>query len=128
MSSRSALVTAAGGIGDTIRMTPLVRALSGLGYEVDVLLAPDYLGAVQLFDGAPEIRRLYYVPSHWSREAERRIDGLRDRSYDVATFTVWSLRLRNLVTAQNTFAFDQHQWIQEGDIACSQRIAAALGW
>jgi len=128
MNSRSALVTAAGGIGDIIRMTPLVRALGGLGYEVDLLLAPDYLGTVKLFEGAPEIRRLYYLPSQWSQQTERRIEGLRERSYDVATFTVWSLKLRNLVAAQSTFAFDQRQWVQEGDIVCSQRIAGLLGW
>jgi len=128
MNQRYALVTAAGGIGDIIRMTPLVRALAELGYEVDVLLAPDYLGAVKLFEGAGEIRRLFYLPSQWSRQTERDTDGLGERSYDVATFTVWSSSLRGLVTARSAFAFDRHQWIQEGDIACSRRIAESLGW
>ncbi len=128
MSARSALVTAAGGIGDIIRMTPLVRALGALGYEVDVLLAPDYLGTVKLFEGAREIRRLFFVPSQWSQQTQRSIDGLREDSYDVATFTVWSSRLRDLVVARSTLAFDQRQWTQEGDIACSQRIAESLGW
>lgn len=128
MNIRSALVTAAGGIGDIIRMTPLVRALGTLEYDVDLLLAPDYPGTVKLFEGAPEIRRLFYVPSQWSRQTERSIDGLRERSYDVATFTVWSSPLRDLVVARSTLAFDQRQWILQGDIACSQRIAESLGW
>ena len=128
MNTRSALVTAAGGIGDIIRITPLVRALGGLGYEVDVLLAPDYLGTVKLFEGAREIRRLFYIPSQWSRQTERQIDGLRERTYDVATFTVWSSRLRDLAVSNRTFAFDQRDWIQEGDISCSRRIAEELGW
>ena len=128
MNQRSALVTAAGGIGDIIRMTPLVRALGMMGYEVDLLLSPDYLGTVKLFEGAPAIRRLFYVPSQWSQEAERRIDGLGERCYDVATFTVWSSRLRDLAKARRTLAFDQGQWINDGDIACSRRIAESLGW
>ena len=128
MSTGSAIVTAAGGIGDIIRMTPLVRALSSMGYEVDLLIAPDYLGTVKLFEGAREIRRLFYLPSHWSQQTERRIEGLGDRSYDVATFTVWSSRLRDLVVAGHAFAFDQREWIQAGDIACSRRIVETLGW
>ena len=128
MNAGSALVTAAGGIGDIIRMTPLIRALSLLGYEVDLLLAPDYLDTVKLFEGAREVSRLFYVPSGWSQQTGRKIDGLRERSYDVATFTVWSARLRDLVVARRAFAFEQRQWIQEGDIVCSRRIAESLGW
>ena len=146
MNSPSALVTAAGGIGDIIRMTPLVRALGILGYEVDLLLAPDYPGTVKLFEGAREIHRLFYVPSQWSQQTEHKsdklpscrglrqdgslsdIEGLRERSYDLVTFTVWSSRFRELVVARNKLAFDQRQWIQEGDIACSLRIAESLGW
>ncbi len=128
MNGCSALVTAAGGIGDIIRMTSLVRALGELGYEVDLLLAPDYAGTVKLFEGAREISRLFFVPSQWSRQTERKIDGLRERTYDVATFTVWSSRLLDLAVARRTFTFDQRTWIQEGDIACSRRIAESLGW
>lgn len=128
MSKRSAIVTAAGGIGDIIRMTPLMRALGALGYEVDFLIAPDYLGTVKLFEGANDFRRLYYVPSRWSQESQRSTEGLRDTSYDVATFTVWSSSLRSLVIAKRTFAFDRSEWIREGDVACSRRIAESLGW
>ena len=128
MKERSALVTASGGIGDIIRMTPLVRVLAILGYVVDFLLAPDYHGTVKLFEGAPEIRRLFYLPSKWSKESERNSEGVRENSYDLATFTFWSSGLRNLVTARRTFAFDQRLWIQEGDIACLRRIAESLGF
>jgi ADP-heptose:LPS heptosyltransferase len=128
MKRRSALVTAAGGIGDIIRITPLVRALAALGYEVDAVLAPDYPGTVKLLEGAAEIRRLFHMPSQWSRRTEPKINGLQAETYDVATFTVWSAGLQALVTARSRFAFDQRQWIQEGDISCCLRIAQSLGW
>jgi ADP-heptose:LPS heptosyltransferase len=128
MNKPSALVSAAGGIGDIVRMTPLIRALASLGYEVDVLLAPDYLGTVKLLEGAPEIRKMFYVPSQWSKQTERDIDGLRDRPYDIATFTVWSARLRDLVVARRVLTFDQREWIQEGDSSCSRRLAEEMGW
>ncbi|HYE13812.1 MAG TPA: glycosyltransferase, partial [Pyrinomonadaceae bacterium] len=54
-----ALVTAAYGIGDILRVTPLVRALALTGYSVDVLIAPDYPGVASLLEGAPEIQRLF---------------------------------------------------------------------
>ena len=38
----AALVSAAYGIGDILRTTPLVRVLARLGYQVDLLVAPDY--------------------------------------------------------------------------------------
>ena len=34
-----------------------VRVLAELGYQVDLLVAPDYAGSVKLWEGAPEIRR-----------------------------------------------------------------------
>src|SRR5262249_33522547 len=36
-----ALISAALGIGDILRVTPLIRVAYGLGYQVDVLLATD---------------------------------------------------------------------------------------
>ena len=58
----AALVSAAFGIGDIIRVTPLVRVLRRLGYEVDLLIAPDYPAAVELFGRSPELRRVIHYP------------------------------------------------------------------
>ena len=122
-----ALVTAAGGLGDILRATPLVRVFAGLGFEVDVLLAPDYSGTVALLEGAPDIRRLGFVPSRWSKERVERTAGLEAR-YDAAAFTYWSAQqLRGRVRASRTYAFDG-RWMADGDSACVERIAREAGW
>jgi ADP-heptose:LPS heptosyltransferase/glycosyltransferase involved in cell wall biosynthesis len=112
-ASGSALVCAAGGIGDILRVTPLIRVLSRLGYDVDVLLAPDDPAAAGLLAGAPEIRSLLVKPE--------------ERVYDVATFTHLSTRLGRWVHAERRYAFDA-SWRRDGDSACVERIARALGW
>ena len=61
----SRLCSAARGIGDILRVTPLVRVCRQLGYDVDVLLAPDYPDACALLDGAPDIRRVFLLPGPW---------------------------------------------------------------
>jgi ADP-heptose:LPS heptosyltransferase/2-polyprenyl-3-methyl-5-hydroxy-6-metoxy-1,4-benzoquinol methylase len=127
-ASKTALVTAASGIGDILRITPLIRVFALLGYQVDVLLAPDYLEVTTLLDGSPEIRRLFYLPSPWCGVKEQRLDGLRDTCYDLAIFTRWSLPLQKLVRASRSLAFQQAQWLQEGDIACVRTIAQEVGW
>lgn len=128
MNGLTALVSAAGGIGDILRVTPLVRVFARLGYEVDVLVAPDYLGTVKLLEGAAEIRRLFYLPSQWSSEKRQDIDGLDRQSYDIATFTLWSSTLQRNVIARRVFTFNQRQWVQEGDTSCVKKIARAVGW
>jgi ADP-heptose:LPS heptosyltransferase/glycosyltransferase involved in cell wall biosynthesis len=127
-AGKTALVTAASGIGDILRVTPLMRVFALLGYQVDVLLAPDYLEVTTLLDGAPEIRRLFYLPSPWCGAKDQRLDGLRDTCYDLAVFTRWSLPLQKLVRASRSLAFQQAQWLQEGDIACVKTIAQGVGW
>src|SRR5205085_7072228 len=97
MSSSTALVSAAGGIGDILRVTPLIRVFASLGYEVDVLLAPDYLDTVKLLEGAPPIRRLFYLPSSWCSDKRQSLDGLDQQIYDIATFTLWSATLQRFV-------------------------------
>ena len=128
MSSPTALVSAAGGIGDILRVTPLIRVFASLGYEVDVLLAPDYLDTVKLLEGAPPIRRLFYLPSSWCSDKRQSLDGLDPQIYDVATFTLWSATLQRFVLARQTFVFKQSQWLQEGDSHCVDQIARTLGW
>src|SRR5262249_22329879 len=116
------------GIGDILRITPLIRVFARLGYHVDVLLAPDDPEVITLLEGAPEIRQLFYQPSARCSEQQPRLDGLSQQVYDVATFTIWSLPLRSLVRAQRTLAFKRSQWRQEGDIACAAKMARAVGW
>lgn len=128
MRDRKALVTAASGIGDILRVTPLIRVCSALGYDVDVLISPDYPEASTLLEGAPEIRRLFFQSSAWSHQQDSRLDGLANEFYDVATFTHWSAPLRNLVHARAAIAFEISQWLREGDSACIEKIARQLGW
>lgn len=109
-------------------MTPLIRVLTGLGFEVDALIAPDYLDTVKLLEGAPEINSLYYIPSSWCSETPRQIEGLSSSYYDIATFTVWSSSLRSLVRTKRVFSFSQQEWISAGDTYCVQKIARAVGW
>ena len=119
-----ALVSVALGIGDILRITPLIRVVHRLGYEVDVLLATDYADSVGLLEGAPEIRRVFQLPS--PRRGGGQIDGLG--SYDVATFTTWSAPLRDRVRARTVHLFEQRRWLAEGDSRCVERIARNLGW
>jgi len=128
MSRPAALVSAARGIGDILRVTPLARVCVQLGYDVDLLLAPDYPGVAELLEGAEGIRRLFLLRGPWSGDGEERLDGLTRTVYDVATFTTWSLPFQHLVHARRMLAFDQADWIRDGDSASVRRIASALGW
>jgi len=128
MSRLAALVSAARGIGDILRMTPLARVCTRLGYDVDLLLAPDYPGVAELLEHADGIRRVCLMPGPWSGNGPRRIDGLDRHVYDVAIFTTWSQSFRHLVRAERTLTFDQSSWIRDGDTASIRRTAAALGW
>jgi ADP-heptose:LPS heptosyltransferase len=128
MTRRTALVSAASGIGDVIRITPLIRVCAELGYTVDVLLVPDCVESVELVAGAPEVRQLFYLPSRWSRDTRRRLDGLSADFYDIATFTTLSAPYRRLVRARRVFECDVYKWRQEGDVSCVEEIARALGW
>jgi ADP-heptose:LPS heptosyltransferase len=124
----SALVSVARGVGDIIRMTPLVRVCARLGFDVDILVAPDYADAVSLLRGAPEIRRLFVLPSPWSGRGETDVAGLDRARYDVATFSVWTADQRARVRADRCLVFDRAQWFREGDTACVQTLARQLGW
>lgn len=123
-----ALITASRGIGDILRVTPLVRVARQLGYEVDVLLETDYAEAVELLTGAPEIRRVFHRPSARCHGGNSDLNGLAGEQYDVATFTLWSAALRSQVRAKRTHEFDRAHWLAEGDTRSVERIARALGW
>ena len=104
-----ALISAALGIGDILRVTPLIRAAHGLGYDVDALLATDYPEAAKLIEGAPEIDRVFQVPSARCRDGVTMVEGLAESEYDVAAFTTWSAPLRKRVRSRRTLGFDRAQ-------------------
>jgi len=128
MTDRTALIAAARGVGDIVRITPLVRACVMLGYEVDVLIAPDYPDTASLLRGAPDIRDLFVLPSAWSASGVTDVDGLRTRRYDVAIHTIWTTTYRALVRADREIVFDRAMWFARGDSACVEASARALGW
>ncbi|MBN9509429.1 MAG: glycosyltransferase [Alphaproteobacteria bacterium] len=125
---RAALVAAAAGIGDVLRTTPLVRALHGLGYAVDVLLAPDCAETADLLRGAPEIRRLIVAGHGANLQAAPPIPELDGCEYDVAASTTWGAPLARRVKAARLLTFARADWLAEGDSASVARIARALGW
>jgi ADP-heptose:LPS heptosyltransferase/glycosyltransferase involved in cell wall biosynthesis len=124
----TALISAAYGIGDILRVSPLVRVFAQLGYEVDVLVAPDYPEILTLLKDAPEIRQLFHYENLRSNKGRQPVPGLGGKVYDVAAFTVWSLPLRRWVRAKRTFEFPQAQWLSEGDSACVEKVAREVGW
>ena len=56
---RTAIVACGGGIGDTLRITPLIRVLHKLGYLVDVMLYADHPETARLIEGTAEIRTVF---------------------------------------------------------------------
>lgn len=124
----TALVTAASGLGDILRVTPLIRVCAALGYQVDMLLAPDYPETATLFEGAPEIHQLFRRPGRWNGVAGTGGDPLPTARYDLAIFTYWSSILRAQIHADRSVCFDPRKWLVEGDHSCVVSIARALGW
>ena len=123
-----ALISAALGIGDILRVTPLIRVVHRLGYETDVLLVTDYPDVIELLEGAPEIRRVFHLPSPRRGGGPSQTDGLTSQTYDLATFTLWSAPLRDRVRARSVHLFERRRWLVEGDTQCVRQIARELGW
>jgi ADP-heptose:LPS heptosyltransferase/SAM-dependent methyltransferase len=117
-----ALVIATSGIGDIVRITPLIRVLHDLGHVVDVFLAPDYPETAQLLAGAPEIRRLICVPD--ARDGR----SLPDEEYALACATYWATDLLPSVRSRQKLSADREEWLARGDGGCIERMARALGW
>lgn len=128
LRARRALITAALGIGDILRVTPLIRVAHQLGFEVDVAIETDYPETSQLIEGAPEIRRLIQRPSRRHGSLSASWAGLDHEAYDIATFTHWSAPLRSQVRAAKSLQFDRATWLVEGDSRSIERIARELGW
>ena len=124
----AALVSVAFGIGDIIRITPLIRVLHRMGYSVDVLLAPDYPNVLELLRGAPEVRRILHYPGIRRNKGAQPFPELEGERYELATYTTWSAPLARWVKSKQNQAFTHGEWIASGDIACVGKIARALGW
>jgi len=125
----AALVTAASGIGDILRITPLIRVLHRLGHEVDVLIAPDNPEAADLLRGAPEIRELFVTTDTTNGRAATPLpQDMAGRNYALATYTRWSGPLAARVQAARALHFQPETWLAQGDIACVEDIARSLGW
>jgi ADP-heptose:LPS heptosyltransferase len=99
-----------------------------LGYEVDVLIEPDYIESVDLLEGAPEIRHLFYRSRSRNEPSFAHLSGLAGNYYDIATFTVWSQPLVSLSRATRKLVFDRVEWLRKGDSHSIGRIARELGW
>jgi glycosyltransferase involved in cell wall biosynthesis len=123
----SALITAASGIGDILRVTPLIRVAHRLGYAVDVLLAPDDPATAELLRGAQEIRHLFNHPEVLQSRASPHLTDLEDQRYEIATFTGLSARLARFVRADARYSFDRG-WRFEGDVVAVEKLARSLGW
>lgn len=124
----TAVVAAAQGIGDIIRMTPMVRVLDRLGYDTDLLIEPDFASTVELLEGAPEIRRLYHRSSNWSGETSTRMEGLTRERYTVAVASCLGAPLLDLLHAERKIAPSPEEWLRLGDSACLEQMARDLLW
>ena len=124
----SALVAAAGGIGDILRVTPLIRALHLLGHAVDVLLAPDNPQAADLLRGAAEIASLHVVPDTTPGIAGPLPPELTGTRYRLAAFTRWAAPLAPQIAATSSLHFNPADWLAQGDSACVAALARAAGW
>ncbi|MGA7201112.1 MAG: glycosyltransferase [Candidatus Cybelea sp.] len=122
----TALVCAASGIGDILRVTPLMSAVNSLGYDVDVCISPDDPTATELLRGAPAIRRLIAHSNAMNSHAMP-IPRIGEQEYDLAAFTALAAPLRRHVVAKRVYPFDS-SWRSEGDIAGITRVARAIGW
>ncbi|MBN9692747.1 MAG: glycosyltransferase [Verrucomicrobia bacterium] len=118
------LVAAGGGVGDILRMTPLIRALAQLGHPVDVLLTPDYPGTATLLEGAPEIRRLRVLAG---KRGSLPSDFLTS-PYDWAFSNALTGGVANVVKSERRQTFDLAEWRALGDSVCVERMARLAGW
>jgi hypothetical protein len=73
MSRPAALISAARGIGDILRVMPLARVCMRPGYDVDLLLAPDYSGVAELLERVDGIRRVFLLRERWGHILTRDI-------------------------------------------------------
>lgn len=123
----TALITAASGIGDILRVTPLIRAVHRLGFDVDVLIRPDDPAAPELLHGRREIRRVFVCQYARTRADPRPVPEIAKQTYDIASFTLLSAPLRGLVRA-NRYYLPTSRTSAIGEVARAAAIARELGW
>jgi hypothetical protein len=114
-TGREAMVAASLGIGDILRITPLVRVLRAQGYLVDLLIQPDYAETADLMRGAADLGDVWTEPPP-------------GRAYDLAIFSMWAAPRADRVTAARKIVFDRADWVRHGDSYCAEKIARELGW
>jgi ADP-heptose:LPS heptosyltransferase/SAM-dependent methyltransferase len=120
--ARPAVVAAGGGIGDILRITPLIRVLHRRGYEVDLLLLADEPAVAELLRGAPELREVTVL------SGGRGPQHAPDAHYQLAIANGFGAPLLRRVQAAQVIQYDRTLWLRDGDTACCAQIAAALGW
>lgn len=121
------LISTAGGIGDLVRMTPLIGVCHALGHDTDLLVEADYADASMLVRDLPGVRRVFRERSRWTGAGEVDVAGLQREVYDAAVFTAFT-ESRPSIRARRHIKYDRSHWLRHGDIACVQRAAGALGW
>jgi hypothetical protein len=121
------LISTAGGLGDLVRITPLVAVCCELGFEVDLLVEADYADAGALVRGLPGLRRMFRNPSRWTGAGSIDLLGIERELYDVAVFTAFTEPIRS-IRSRRCLRFDRGEWLRAGDIACVRRVVADLGW
>jgi hypothetical protein len=123
----SAIVVAAGGVGDLVRITPLVSVCHALGYETDVLVACDFDGGDDLVRGARAVRRVFRDRSAWTGRGVVDLAGI-ETAYDVAVSGTLAGGRRHPFRAARHLQFDRARWLRDGDAACVEAVARQLGW
>lgn len=128
---RTALLTLGAGIGDILRVTPLIRVLDELGYELDVAVETDYPEVVSLLEGSPEIRTLFHRLSPWAGHrgnGREYMHGLRDKRYDIAVHPPWTQAGQFPVAANRVLQVHHDDWINRGISWAVERLATEAGW
>ncbi len=123
----TALISAAGGIGDLVRTTPLVGVCHTLGFDIDLLVENDYGDAAALVRDLPGICGVFHQRSRWTGAGTTDLGNLRSRTYDVAIFTALT-GPQPWIRATHVISIDRTRWLTEGDIASARRVATELGW
>ncbi len=125
-----ALLVLGAGIGDVLRSSPLIRVLTGLGYDVDVLVEEDYHGCSSLLEGAPGVRRLFRCTSAWAENhgpPEGDLRQLEKAEYEIAVYSL-STAGSSLVKARRQVFFSWAGIVPHGNIYGIEKSAREIGW
>lgn len=115
-----------GGIGDIIRGSSLVGVLRGLGYEVDLILLPDYPHVRTLYDGAAQVRRVFLLPFRDVAGAPDESEEIARQSYDLTICKTRDGRLKQVNTKRRIWPSLEYR--KRGDAYFCGAVARKLGW